>query len=360
MGKTHGDCIERLAVRSEAHRRRCTESVARRAGHIVEGRGANVAHLIHLAGGHALVPAAGEYRALFGLQPVVVTCRNGPASLTIEGGHWVVALCTRGELSAEAGDSPLPVPSRNVFVCSGADPLRIAARRGASWLLAIVPQALARQEARWFPPGVPATHPLFPSAHRRALRQARALFDLARCAAEGADPRHAVRELALSALDVQSRDFDELIARCPGRTLALRRDNFARLLHARQWVEYGAGATSIGALARRARYSRYHFIRIFGRVFGERPRDFVTRVRLARVIKLLEGDSLAISEAARSVGFDNRSSFARLFRRYYGMTATEYRREQLAARVQPEVAPIRVEEPRLGKLRLVGGIDVRR
>ena len=82
-------------------------------------------------------------------------------------------------------------------------------------------------------------------------------------------------------------------------------------------------------LARVARFSPFHFHRIFRSVMGETVAGFVKRVRLERAIVLLSSpERLDLTTIAMRCGFGSSSTFSRAFRERYG---TAPRRFDLAA-----------------------------
>ena len=72
--------------------------------------------------------------------------------------------------------------------------------------------------------------------------------------------------------------------------------------------------------------SESKFMRYFRTVTGETFVAYLTRLRLERAAQLLEEGSLSIAEIATAVGFSDQSYFDRLFRRHFGKTPTEIRR----------------------------------
>lgn len=79
-------------------------------------------------------------------------------------------------------------------------------------------------------------------------------------------------------------------------------------------------------LARIACFSPFHFHRIFTSITGETLNNFVNRKRLERVAsQLLQGTNEPLSNLAYTYGFKNASTFSRSFKKFYGMSPTEFR-----------------------------------
>ncbi|NRB52040.1 MAG: AraC family transcriptional regulator [Saprospiraceae bacterium] len=83
---------------------------------------------------------------------------------------------------------------------------------------------------------------------------------------------------------------------------------------------------SLDKLAKKARYSAFHFHRVFSTVVGENINKFVTRKRIERIgsILLVEKDR-SIKELAYTYGFNSESSFSRSFKQFYGVTPTAFK-----------------------------------
>ena len=82
---------------------------------------------------------------------------------------------------------------------------------------------------------------------------------------------------------------------------------------------------SLEELAQVSCLSKFHFLRLFKIAFGETPHQFVTKVRVQQAKRLLRSGSLEIREIARQVGFENASSFSRLFYNQIGIYPTQFR-----------------------------------
>ncbi|HEY8481303.1 MAG TPA: helix-turn-helix transcriptional regulator [Spirillospora sp.] len=89
----------------------------------------------------------------------------------------------------------------------------------------------------------------------------------------------------------------------------------------REWAE----PLDVAAVAARAGYSRYHFVRLFSAVYGETPGAYLTRRRIERAQDLLRTANLTVTEICMLVGFTSLGTFCTRFKRQVGMTPTEYR-----------------------------------
>lgn len=93
------------------------------------------------------------------------------------------------------------------------------------------------------------------------------------------------------------------------------------------WLEANS-AEDIGleAAAREARLSPFHFLRVFARVLGVTPHQYLLRTRLRRAARLLAEGDRPVTEVALEAGFEDLSNFVRSFRRAAGVTPGAFRR----------------------------------
>jgi len=56
--------------------------------------------------------------------------------------------------------------------------------------------------------------------------------------------------------------------------------------------------------------------------------DYLTGVRLARAEELLQRQDIPVKEIAQAVGFSDANYFSRIFRKYKGVTPTEFKTGQ--------------------------------
>jgi AraC family transcriptional regulator, activator of mtrCDE len=82
---------------------------------------------------------------------------------------------------------------------------------------------------------------------------------------------------------------------------------------------------SIATLSDRSALSRSAFMLRFRNAFGASPMTVLRQMRMRQAKILLAVDSLSIDQIARAVGYANRTSFRRAFRKAYGIDPSDYR-----------------------------------
>lgn len=93
----------------------------------------------------------------------------------------------------------------------------------------------------------------------------------------------------------------------------------------------------LDAMAREARYSRFHFARAFAAAYGETPRAYLTRRRIERAKTLLRTANLSVTEVCFLVGFSSVGSFSARFHELVGRSPSDYRAEAVAQNGTPPI-----------------------
>lgn len=97
-----------------------------------------------------------------------------------------------------------------------------------------------------------------------------------------------------------------------------------------------SGELDLAVVAQAAGFSPYHFHRIFSAMVGETLQYYINRLRMEKAANLLEKSAHAsMTEVAFGCGFRSSSAFARSFKKYFGVTASEYARQPIRAVDRP-------------------------
>lgn len=142
---------------------------------------------------------------------------------------------------------------------------------------------------------------------------------------------------------------DELDARQPGYAVAARTKLLELIIYlARQYdrapTPEGKSLLRVGQLitqleqhsdqpwtlesmARLAHMSPSNLVRVFRRATGQSPNQHLIQLRLRHALRLLEDDSLNLTQVALRAGFTDGNYFSRQFRQAFGTSPSQYRRQ---------------------------------
>ena len=112
--------------------------------------------------------------------------------------------------------------------------------------------------------------------------------------------------------------FGERVGRSMPRTATAAASDYVRA-----HLDIGISLATAASLCH---LSVSEFSRVFKREHGRTFCDFLLRSRVAKAWELLASPRVTVSEVAFAVGFNDLSYFTRIFRRYTGVSASEYRK----------------------------------
>lgn len=81
---------------------------------------------------------------------------------------------------------------------------------------------------------------------------------------------------------------------------------------------------SVEDLAREAKLSKYHFIRVFKAYTDVTPIKYINQIRIAKAKELMKAGNTDITNTALQVGFDNISYFIKVFKELCGVTPLKF------------------------------------
>lgn len=83
---------------------------------------------------------------------------------------------------------------------------------------------------------------------------------------------------------------------------------------------------TLHALAKSACYSPWHCARIFKELTGKAPFEYIRMYRLSKAAMELRDNNLKVVDVAMDFLFDSHEGFTRAFRRQFGMSPNEYKK----------------------------------
>jgi AraC family transcriptional regulator len=115
----------------------------------------------------------------------------------------------------------------------------------------------------------------------------------------------------------------------PTRTAPKGREA-ARMIEVIRLVESEAARPiELKEMAATANMSKYHFLRVFRRLTGVTPHQYLMSARLRRAALALASSRRPVLEIVLDAGFGDLSTFNRRFRTTFGLTPTQYRAARL-------------------------------
>jgi AraC-like DNA-binding protein len=122
-----------------------------------------------------------------------------------------------------------------------------------------------------------------------------------------------------------SRFVDAVSDRTPKPVEIKTRDR-RRAVETAQWIEANSHQPiDLDAAASQAGTSPFHFLRLFAKVLGVTPHQYLVRSRLRHAARLLADEDIAITDVAYDVGFGDLSNFVRTFHRAAGVSPGAFR-----------------------------------
>lgn len=151
------------------------------------------------------------------------------------------------------------------------------------------------------------------------------------------------RACALNARRGTSEQWEETAIELAGRALELGTDapaqssppsaeaRVTRVIRMLEESRPDADYT-LSSLAREAKLSQYHFLRVFQQLTGVTPHKYILRARLRRVATRVLVDPSRVLDIALDCGFGDISNFNHAFRVEFGTNPREYAKKFHAAR----------------------------
>ena len=121
--------------------------------------------------------------------------------------------------------------------------------------------------------------------------------------------------------------FAELAAGVAPSPLRASAEDNRRAVHTALYLdEYSHRDIRLEDMAREAGMSTWHFLRVFAKVLGVTPHQYLLRSRLRHAARLLADKERSVTDIAYDVGFSDLSNFVRTFRRAAGVSPRGFRK----------------------------------
>lgn len=116
---------------------------------------------------------------------------------------------------------------------------------------------------------------------------------------------------------------------------------YRRIVQAKLFIDTNyAESIDLDNIADEAYFSKYHFIRLFKKIYGKTTHQYLTVVRIEKAMQLLRAD-IPVTDVCFSVGFESISSFSGLFKRIVGLTPSAYLSQQQQIKAQILKTPLK-------------------
>jgi AraC-like DNA-binding protein len=120
-------------------------------------------------------------------------------------------------------------------------------------------------------------------------------------------------------------------------------DIYKKIVDAKVFIdEHFDSPIDLDAMAREACLSRYHFHRLFRRIYKRTPHQYLTFRRLNHAQRMLGSAFCTVGEVVTEVGFESVGSFSMLFKKEIGQSPGEFREASKLLRAMAEEQPRRV------------------
>lgn len=99
------------------------------------------------------------------------------------------------------------------------------------------------------------------------------------------------------------------------------------ILKVQQWLDnHYRGKVVVKELVALSGLNERTFLRRFRKATGEAPLEYLQRMRIEKAKQLLAGSTASLEQTTRAVGYEDVSSFRRLFKQIVGISPTVYRK----------------------------------
>jgi len=115
---------------------------------------------------------------------------------------------------------------------------------------------------------------------------------------------------------------------------------YRRIVQAKLFIDaHYAEPIALDGIADEAYFSKFHFIRLFKKVYNKTPHQYLIYLRIRKAMLLLQANT-PVSDVCHAVGFESLSSFSGLFKRIAGTTPSAYLMQQQKMKARIRASPL--------------------
>lgn len=121
--------------------------------------------------------------------------------------------------------------------------------------------------------------------------------------------------------------------------MELSPDIYERIVAAKLFMDqHYQEPLDLEGISGQACFSRFHFHRLFSRIYRKTPHQYLTRKRLDKAQELL-AQNKAVTAVCNEVGFESVGSFSVLFKKEVGIAPQHYRNMQFMKKQKAKEQP---------------------
>lgn len=129
------------------------------------------------------------------------------------------------------------------------------------------------------------------------------------------------------ALVQKYHDSHQIINKAPATRKSTKIELTRRLARARDFMDSNfTKAISLEDIAQVACMSQYHLLDCFKAIYALTPYQYLTQVRLQAAKNLLESKDISVQQACQRVGYEDISSFSKLYKKNFGVSPSKTRK----------------------------------
>lgn len=116
---------------------------------------------------------------------------------------------------------------------------------------------------------------------------------------------------------------------------------YKRIVQAKLFIDNNfSQQIDLDNIADEACFSKFHFTRLFKKVYNQTPHQYLTLIRIQKAKQYLSKNT-SVADVCFAVGFDSITSFTGLFKRTVGLPPFEYQQLQLKYQKDILKSPLR-------------------